>query len=432
MRVHLAYGEKGLEIDLPDGIDVMVVEPRHARGLPSPAAALTEALRRPIGAPPLRELAKPGQKIGIVFSDITRAAPHRLILPAVLAELEHVPRGNITLFNALGTHRPNTDAELRAMIGSDLADSYPLIQNDAFNPAAQIRLGRTSLGHEIRLNRDLSGCDLKILTGFIEPHLFAGFSGGGKALMPGMAGIETILGNHDARMIAHPNAVWGVTRGNPIWEEILEVARAAGPSFLVNVTLNRDRAVTGVFAGALEAAHAEGCAFAATTAIVTVPRPFDIVITTNSGFPLDLNLYQSIKGLSAGARVVKPGGDIILAAECRDGVPEHGMFGRILRGTRNPRELLDRILAPGFLEQDQWQAQILAQTLLRANVHMRSDGLSDDDIRSGLMTPSRDIAKTVGTLAGARGPGVKVCVLPQGPLTIPRVELSESRKAARP
>ena len=219
MTIKLAYGKTGLEIDPPAEWDVTVVEPRFVPALPDPAAALTAALRSPVAGSPLRERVAVGDKVGIVFSDITRPTPHHLILPAVLAELAHVPPANITLFNALGTHRPNTEAELRAMIG-DLVAGYRIVQNDSFDPSTQVRLGVTARGHEVWINREVAECDVKILTGFIEPHFFAGFSGGGKAIMPGMAGQRTVLGNHDAGMISNPQATWGVTEGNPIWEEV--------------------------------------------------------------------------------------------------------------------------------------------------------------------------------------------------------------------
>ena len=421
MHIKLAYGKTGLWIDLPDSARVTVVEPQFVPGLPDPAAALTAALRQPIAAAALRDRVTPDHTVGIVFSDITRATPHHLILPAVLGELGHVPRGNITLFNALGTHRPNTEAELRGMIGG-LLDDYRLIQNNAFDPATQVRLGTTGRGHDIWLNREIAACDVKILTGFIEPHLFAGFSGGGKALMPGMAGQRTVLGNHDAGMIADPRATWGVTRGNPIWEEVMEVAAAAGGGFLVNVTLNRDKEITGVFAGDLDAAHAAGCAFAKQTAMAPVPRPFDIVITSNSGYPLDLNLYQAIKGVSAAARVVREGGAIIVAAECWDGIPDHGLYGQLLREADSPAALLETIMAPGFSKQDQWQAQIQAQIQLKADVYVRADGLSDAQIRGALLKPCRRIEDTVAELLEKYGPDATICVLPEGPQTIPYVQ----------
>lgn len=437
MRVKLAYGRNGLDVDLPD--DAAVVEPRFVPGLPHPAGALRAALADPIAAPTLSALVQPQQRVGIIFSDITRATPHGLILPAVLDALSHVPPDHITLFCALGTHRPNSRGELRHMFatGADVAtadwllNTFRVVQNDAFDPETQTCFGVTARGHEIWLNRELAACDVKVLTGFIEPHFFAGFSGGGKALMPGMAGLRTVLGNHDAGMIADPRATWGVTTGNPIWEEVMEVARTAcaGGAFLVNVTLNKHKEITGVFAGDLDAAHAAGCAFVRRTAMLPVPAPFDIVLTTNSGYPLDINLYQAVKGMSAAAQIVKTGGTIICAAECSDGIPDHGLYGQLLREAGSPRALLDRITAPGFLEQDQWQAQIQAQIQLRADVHVYAGGLTDTQIRSALFTPCRDIAATVAALR-VGNPGATLCVLPEGPQTIPYVSPEAHRAHA--
>jgi nickel-dependent lactate racemase len=421
MHVKLAYGKTGLEVELPDGYDVTLVEPRFVPGLPDPQAALRQALRAPIGSAPLRDRVKPGDKVGVVFSDITRPSPSHLMLPAVLEELD-VPPEAVTLFNALGTHRPNTEAELRGMLGDALVDrGYRIVQNNAFDPATQICLGRTSRGHEAWLNREFAACDVKILTGFIEPHFFAGFSGGGKAVMPGMAGQRTVLGNHDAAMIGDPRATWGVTSGNPIWEEAREVALKVAPLFLLNVTLNKDKQITGVFAGDLDAAHAAGCAFARETAMVRVKHPFDIVLTSNSGYPLDLNLYQSVKGMSAAAQVVRAGGSIVIAAECWDGIPEHGLYGQLLRAAASPRSLLDTICAPGFLEQDQWEAQIQAQIQLKADVYVRSDNLTDGQIRSALLLPSPRVEDTLAELMRRYGPRASICILPEGPQTIPYV-----------
>lgn len=422
MNIKLAYGKTGLQIELPDERDVTVVEPRFLPGLPDPGTALRQALRTPIASSPLHDLVKPSDRVGVVFSDITRPTPNHLILPAVLDELAHVPRANITLFNALGTHRPNTEAELRGMLGDALVDGYRIVQNNAFDPSTQVHLSVTTRGHDVWLNRELMECDLKVLTGLIEPHFFAGFSGGGKAVMPGMAGQQTVLGNHDAGMISDPNATWGVTWGNPIWEEAREVALKAGPTFLVNVTLNRDKQITGVFAGDLDVAHAAGCSFVKETAMIPVPHPFDIVITTNSGYPLDLNLYQSVKGMSAAAQVVREGGAIIIAADCWDGIPDHGLYGQLLREADSPRALLDAICAPGFLKQDQWQVQIQAQIQLKADVYVRTDNLMADQIESALLRQSPRIEDTVAELFSKYGHQASICVLPEGPQTIPYVQ----------
>lgn len=419
MRINLAYGKTGLPLELDDSLDVTVVEPKFVPALADPAAAVRAALEAPLGSPPLREVVRPGTRVGVVFSDITRPAPNPLLLGAVLEVLDAVPGVEVTLFNALGTHRPNTEAELRTMVGDAVFERRRIVQNDTFDPSTQVCVGTTSKGHETWINAELMRCDLKVLTGFIEPHLFAGFSGGGKAIMPGMAGQRTVLGNHDAGMVGHPQAIWGVTHGNPIWEEVREVAGQSGRSFLLNVTLNRDKAVTGVFAGDLDRAHAAGCAFVKGSAMVAVPRPFDIVVTTNSGYPLDLNLYQSVKGLRAADQVVKTGGSIIIATRCSDGLPEHGLYGRILRESRDPQELLKKIRAPGFLEQDQWQAHIQALIQSRADVFVRSDGLTDDQIRAALLRPCRRIEDTITELLGRYGRGASICVMPEGPQTIP-------------
>jgi lactate racemase len=292
------------------------------------------------------------------------------------------------------------------------------VQNNAFDPATQVCLGTSSRGHEIWLNRELVECDLRVLTGFIEPHFFAGFSGGGKAVMPGMAGLRTVLGNHDAGMIGHPNATWGVTRGNPIWEEAREVALKTVPIFLLNVALNKDKQITGVFAGDLDQAHTRGCAFVRQTAMVAVPQAFDIVVTTNSGYPLDLNLYQTVKGMRAAEQIVKPGGAIVAAAECWDGIPDHGLYGQLLRESKSPRELLDRVLAFTEPVQDQWEAQVQAIVQLKADVYLRSDGLSDGQITAALLKPCHRVEDTLAELRQRYGPGASLCVLPEGPQTV--------------
>jgi len=421
MRVKLAYGKTGLPLELDDSLDVTVVEPKFVPALPDPAAAVRAALADPIGSPPLRDLVRPGARIGVVFSDITRPAPNPLLLGAVLEVLDSVPGVEIVLFNALGTHRPNTETELRAMLGDAIFEGRRVVQNDTFDRSTQVRVGVTSKGHETWINAELMRCDLKVLTGFIEPHLFAGFSGGGKAIMPGMADQRTVLGNHDAGMVGHPKAIWGVTFGNPIWEEVREVAGQAGRLFLLNVTLNRDKAVTGVFAGDLDIAHAAGCAFVKRSAMVAVPKSFDIVVTTNSGYPLDLNLYQSVKGMRAADPIVRPGGAIVIATRCSDGIPEHGLYGRILRESGSPQELLSKICAPGFLEQDQWQAHVQALVQRKADVYVRSGGLTDNQIRAALLRPSRRLEDTIDELLTKYGRAASICVMPEGPQTIPYV-----------
>ncbi len=421
VQVRLAYGRHGIEVDLP--ADVLVVQPRYVRGLEDEEAALRQALCVPIGSPPLQSLARPGQTAVIVHSDLTRPMPNDRVLPVLLSELEAagVAQDDITVLNGVGTHRPQTKGELAQLLGPEICAQYRCEQHDCWDDSCLVAVGSTHFGHPVRVNRTYLEADLKILTGFIEPHFFAGFSGGPKAVLPAIAAAESVLANHSADMIGHSEATWGVTRGNPVWEEMLEAALETDPTFLLNVTLNRDGKITGVFAGDLEAAHAAGCDFCRQSAMVAVPHLFDIVITTNSGYPLDLNLYQAVKGMSAAARVVRPGGSIILAAECWDGIPEHGEYASLLRSASNPQQLLDQIAVPGFFCMDQWEAQVQALIQLRADVYVYSDGLSDEQIREGLLTPCRRIEETLETLLKRYGRDATICVLPEGPQTIPWV-----------
>ena len=418
MKVKLAYGKEGLWVELPDD-NVTVVEPRFVPGLPDEIEAIKSTLRRPIGTPPLQDLVKPGDTVAIVFSDITRPQPRERMLPVLLGELSHVSPEKIVLINALGTHRLNTDEELVGMLGKEIVESYRIVQHDAWDRDNMVYLGPTSFGHKTYINGVYMEANVKILTGFIEPHFFAGFSGGPKAVLPGLADERSVLGNHDAEMIGHPRATWGVTEGNPIWEEMREMAAKTEPTFLLNVTLNKNKEITGVFAGDVWQAHAAGTAFARQSVMVPVPEPFDIVITTNSGYPLDLNLYQAVKGMSAAALVVKEGGSIIAAAECWDGIPDHGEYKNILKMADSPQKLLEVIKAPGFLMQDQWEAQVQAQIQLKADVYVKTSYLSDEQIREALLLPCHSIEETLAQLLQRYGPDATTCVLPEGPQTVP-------------
>ncbi len=421
MRVKLAYGREGLWVDLPEK-NVTVVEPRFVEGLADEGAAIIRALQQPLGSPPLRELVTPKDTVAIVFSDITRPTPNDRLLPPLLAELDCVPREQITLINALGLHRSNTDEELRGMLGTEIVDGYHIVQHDGRDENSLVNLGRTRFDHEILINRIYAEATVKILTGFIEPHLFAGFSGGPKAVLPGVAGAQSILENHSVAMLDDPGATWGVTDGNPVWEEMLEVALKTAPTFLLNVALNRERAMTGIYAGDLRVAHRTGIAAVRQTAMVAVEAPFDIVITSNSGYPLDMNLYQALKGISAAAQIVRDGGSIITAAECWDGIPDHGEYKNILHMADSPQALLEVVRQPGFLMIDQWEAQLQAQIQCRADVYVKSRYLSDDEIRGAHYQPCHRVEETLAELLARYGPNARICVLPDGPQTIPYVD----------
>jgi nickel-dependent lactate racemase len=420
MQVQLAYGRSGLTIELPDGVPVSLIEPRRVAGLHNERAAIVTGLRAPIRTLPLAQVVRPEDTVAVVFSDLTRPMPNDRVLPPLLEELSltGVPDERVVLINALGTHRPQTEAELRGMLGAEICDRNRIVQHDAWDGANLVAVATNRAGRGVRVNRTYLEASRRILTGFIEPHFFAGFSGGPKAVLPGIADAEAILDNHGPEMIAEPGVTWAVTEGNPLWEEMLAVAKAAAPDLLLNVTLNQEREITGVFAGDLVAAHRAGVAFARQTAMQSVAAPFDVVITSNSGYPLDLNLYQAVKGMAAAARIVKPGGDIIVAAECWDGIPSHGEYKRLLWEATSPRDLLEQVMVPGFRCQDQWEAQIQAQIQMIARVHVHADGLSDEELRRALVIPCRSVEETVAEILREK-PGATIAVLPDGPQTVP-------------
>lgn len=430
MKVELAYGEGWLPVDLPDEATT-VIRPKHAPGLPDEKAAVLEALRRPIGAPPLRESVRAGQRICIVFTDLTRATPNERIIPWLLEELEQagVSAGQITLLNSTGTHRPNTREELEKLLTPAVVAKYRVVNHDCRDASMLVEVGRTRSGAPALLNRLLVEADVRIITGFIEPHFFAGFSGGPKGIMPGCAGLETVMSNHGAANIGDPNATFGVTEGNPLWEEIRDIALRAGPSFLLNVTLNEHRQITGVFAGDLIEAHKVGIEHERQAAMQPVAEPFDIVVTTNSGYPLDLNLYQGVKGMSAGARILKDGGLLILACECREGVPAGSPLDRFYKEVSSPEEILALLAQPGFQRPEQWQAHIQALIQRKARVLLYSS-LDDDTVRACFLEPCHDIAAAVREELARRGSRARVAVLPEGPLTIPYLSQPQPRRAA--
>jgi nickel-dependent lactate racemase len=418
MRVRLDYGTDGLDVDLPDE-RVTVIEPIPRAAAADPRATLLAAIRAPMDCAPLREQVRAGQRIAISVCDITRAQPRREMLMALFEEMPQVRPEDVTILIATGTHRINTPPELERMLGRDMLNTYRVVNHDSRDPSSLGRVGVTSTGVEVFLNRAWLDADIRITTGFVEPHFFAGFSGGPKMVAPGLAGLRTVMTLHDVHHIGHSLATWGVTEGNPVHDDVREIARMVRVHFAVDVTLNREQQITTAFAGDILVQHRAACAHAKTTAMRQVPAPFDLVLTTNSGYPLDQNLYQAVKGISAAAKIVKDGGTIICAAECRDGLPSHGSYGAVLASAPSPAALLEMISSPGYSVPDQWQVQVQAQIQTKAHVLMKTDGLRPDEIRAAHFTPIDDIASSVQDTLRRAGPTATLCVLPQGPQTIP-------------
>jgi nickel-dependent lactate racemase len=376
-------------------------------------------LANPIGGKPFGQLISAGARVGISICDVTRPYPFKLVLPVLLDELKKASAGRVTLYVATGTHRACTQAELDEMLGSAILGRVRLVQHDAYDKGRHAELGLVP-GSTVPalIEREFLQEEVRITTGFIEPHLFAGFSGGPKMVAPGLADINTVIELHSAARLADPRAAWGIIDGNPVHDPVREIAARARVTFSLDVTLNRERGITGVFGGDLFASHAAGCDFARRTAMVAVEKPFDVVITTNGGYPLDQNLYQSVKGMSAAAQIVREEGTIIIASECSDGFPEHGRYRQLLKDHAVPAEFMAKLADPTFASPDQWQVQIQAQVLKRARVLLKTDGLDQFQVRDAWLESIVDVSRAVEGITHYSG---SIAVLPQGPFTIPYV-----------
>jgi lactate racemase len=419
VRVRLAYGVTGVDIDVDPAVTT-VVEPEHRRGAADPLAVLCAALRHPVAGPPLRDRVRPGQSVAISVCDGTRPQPRHLMIPMILDELDGIiRREDIVILVATGTHRGNDDGELRQMLGGEVVDQIRVVNHDARDRAQLAFAGVFGQGVPVWLNRAWLAADVRITTGFVEPHFFAGYSGGPKLVAPGLAGLETVLVLHDAARIGDPRATWGVTEGNPVHDDVRAIAAGTGVTFAFDVVLNKAKEIVAAFGGDLPAMHAAACAAARSAAMRPVAGPFDVVVTTNSGFPLDQNLYQSVKGMSAAHQITRPGGLIVCAAECRDGFPDHGSYRQVLASASSPQALLDDIRARDQTVPDQWQVQIQAQIQAAHRVVMHTSYLSDADLATAHLEQTPDISATVADALAAAGPGARLCVLPEGPQTIP-------------
>lgn len=437
MKVHLPYGERGIDAEVPDTATVLVPEPVAALG--DPASTVRAAIEAPVAGPPLRRIVRAGERAAIVVSDVTRPVPNEIFLPPILETLEAggVRREDVTIVIGTGLHRPSRPDERRRILGDEILSRYRVIDHVAKDRSTQAYLLTTARGHgdpsggvEVWLNRAYMEAELRIVTGFVEPHLFGGYSGGGKAVLPGIAGADAIMANHDARMIGHPKSTWCVTDGNPIFEEMRDVALRSEPSFSLNVTLDEAKRISGVFAGELAAAHDAAIAQAARQAVRPIPHLFDIVVVTNMGYPADLVLYQAVKGISVANQACAPGGAILLVAECREGLGAVE-YVELLHSERSPGELLRAVEHPERPTTfDQWQVQVQAMVQARCDVWLHS-ALPRETVEAGHLRYAEDVSATLAAVIdekrAALGREPTVCVMPHGQLTVPRVVAAGER-----
>jgi nickel-dependent lactate racemase len=416
--IQIAYGRGSVPLQAdPQQADWYVIRPKFSAALPDVENRFRAACRKPVGCRPLNQVISPRDRVVIVTSDGTRAVPNRLLIPWLLDELS-VSADQVTVLLGNGSHRANTPAEIEAMFGGDVARSVRILNHDAFDPAQNVFVGTTASGGKASLDRVYVKADKRIVVGFIEPHFFAGFSGGAKGIVPGVASIDTIMHVHSAALIGHPLSTWGTLEGNPIRHEIEEMVGHCPPDFMLNVTLNSDKQITDLFVGHYIQAHRPGCARSKEEAMVAVPQAFPLVISSNSGYPLDQNLYQTVKGMSAAARIVQPGGTILMASECSDGIPNHGNFAELMHMGATPQDILDYVYAQKKVVLDQWQAQIAADVMNKAEVAVYSS-LPSQVLTECKLHAVDDLQATVEARIHAIGGRPSVAVLPDGPLTIP-------------
>ena len=416
-EIEFPYGKTSIKAKIPTDYISCILDRKEAPGLENEAEAITAALRSPTGSAPLCDRIKKTDKVVVIVTDYTRPCPDDRILPPLLAELERkVPRENITIVVALGLHPPLDKQGMIEMLGGAIVENYNVLNHDVNNT---VYIGTTKRGTKVDIDTKVMEADFRISTGFIEPHFFAGFSGGRKSIAPGVFSVRSAYGNHSYEMIEHPNTRAGILKGNQLHEDLVEQAKMADLNFIVNVLLSKDREITHVVAGDFIKAHERGCEIERALAAVKVDHKVDVTIATNSGAPLDLDLYQSCKGIDVAAEVTRAGGIIILASACYAGVgpPE---FLEVHAACKRPIDVLQKIKREQPLGV-QWENQVLSRTQLKNDIYMVSD-LEDKIVRDMMITPIRSIEEGLEKAFKVLGNNVEIIVMPQGPLILPLLQ----------
>lgn len=431
MNIRFAFGKSGLDVSVPDvsvpdvsvldGVVCHVAHTRSAPALGDVAEALDAALDHPIGSPSLVELAAGKRTAAISVCDITRPAPNSVTLPPLLARLHAagIPVDGITILIATGLHRTATPEELDVILGPEIARKYRVVSHDARDLAAHRPLGATRHDTPVFIDERFMAADLHLSLGFVEQHLMLGFSGGRKLVAPGLAAQETIKVIHSPKFMREPLATEGSIEHNPLHAELLEIAAMARHDFILDVTLTRERAISGVFAGDPVKAHAAAVSFLETTSLAPVPALADAVITSAAGYPLDLTFYQSVKGLTAAQHILKPGGRMLVLGECGEGIgsPE---FARMIRSYPGHAAFLDQIREGTPVEVDQWQLERLALVGLKHELFFYTPGVTAAQLGSLAPRAFSNLDQAVAALLNGLPPGALVVLIPEGPYTYAR------------
>ncbi len=426
MEVRVLYGKGFLKTDIPEERLLAVLEPSHDEGgeKKDGVALVEEALEHPIGTERLSVLSRGKKKVVLIASDHTRPVPSRVIVPPMLREIrEGNPDAEITILIATGCHRSTKKEELIAKFGEEIVRDERIVVHDCEDESSLVTLGTLPSGASLSVNRLAAEADLLVAEGFVEPHFFAGFSGGRKSVLPGICSRKTVMANHCSALIDDPHSRTGILDGNPIHRDMVAAARMTGLSFVCNVVLNTQKEIIFASAGHFDLAQRQGAEFLLKRSQVKA-READIVISTNGGYPLDQNIYQSVKGMTAAEATVRPGGVIIMCSQCSDG---HGgeRFWKTFRDEKDLSRMMKKFRETPAEETipDQWQSQIFARVLQRAKVIFVSDA-DDELVRDLHMIPAHSLDEALREAEGILGYAGSVTVIPDGVGVIVRSESS--------
>lgn len=419
MRVRFPYGMSYIEVELPQ--NTFLALSRLPSGFSEEQAkdVINNAIRMPIESESLESLTRGCKNITILITDKTRPTPNKLILPILLRHLHSigVKKEMIKIIIATGLHKPHTWSEILELVGREIADEYEIYSHNAEDKDNLVYLGTTTFNTKVYVNKDVVRSDLVIGVGLLEPHYFAGYSGGRKLILPGVSGAETIWHNHSFKMLSHPKAISGVLEGNPVHEDMVEAAKMVRSyRFIVHVILDKEKRIVRAFSGDPYEAHRINAQWLSKYVVVPVPFEADVSIVSNAGYPLDRNLYQANKGIVTASRVTRRGGVIILLAECRDGV-EHEHFRKLLSMSKNPEEIL-RYIERNEPLRDQDDAQLLAQVLLKNRVIVVTKWIKHSILEEMNLIPASTFEEAL-ELACRYVECKRIVAIPEGPYVIP-------------
>ncbi len=414
-EVKLPYGKEFIELEVDDNVDILVSQAGEFKAKKSEEDLVREALSNPIGSEKLSDLVKGKEKITIITSDHTRPVPSHITMPILLEEIRSTnPEADITILIATGFHRPTTHEELVNKFGEEIVNNEKIIVHKSGVDEDMVELDRLPSGGRLLLNKHAINTDLLISEGFIEPHFFAGFSGGRKSVLPGVASEKTVLANHCSKFIASDYSRTGILDENPIHKDMAFAAEQAKLAFILNVVIDAEKKIINAFAGDRVKAHAEGCDFVRGLSTIEGVNA-DIAITSNGGYPLDQNVYQSVKSMTAAEAAAADDGIIIEVSRCNDG---HGgeSFYKTFKEAADPKDIEDRVLQIPMEETiaDQWEIQILARILVRHKVIFVTDPENKQLIEDMHMTYAESLDEALKMAKEIKGEDAKVAFVPDG------------------